>query len=356
MSKTKISWTDYVWNPVVGCSKVSAGCQNCYAEQFARRLAAMDEARRLMSKYGAVVSQGHWNGKVFCDPAKLGEPLHWRKPRRIFVNSMGDLFHEQVPDEFIDKIFAVMSLAQHHIFMLLTKRPERMLKYFSEIATNRVVKWGRFAGLPKPDCPAALERIFSARNNFRLKSGQPYDVRPLPWPLPNVWLGVTAENQQAADERIPTLLQTPAAVRFVSVEPMLGPVDLEKLLGSAYEARTVQNGWHGIDWVIAGGETGPGARPMHPDWARSLRDQCQAAGTPFYFKAWGEWSPIEVMNDPAAPHILLAYNGKQTQEYCGWGRDNPTARFAQMVRVGKKAAGRLLDGRTWDEFPEVEMA
>jgi len=364
MTATKIEWADAVWNPTTGCTPVSEGCQNCYAKRF---------AERLRGRFGYPENEPF---RVTLHPERLDEPLRWRRPRRVFVNSMGDLFHDDVPLKFIAEVFDVMSCAtadcgkrhQHeeecwtgepHTFLILTKRPKRMKQILEELPD--------FVGEYWPgDMPL----------NIAIDAGN--------WPLRNVWLGVTCENQQTADERIPTLLQTLAAVRFVSVEPMLGPVDLSWIdLGEhvtqGYGPRRIVwdalRGWESqyksgkeryrdlakakcmvslgtrIDWVICGGETGPNARPMHPDWVRSLRDQAKWLGIPFYFKAWGDWSPIEVMNDPTAPHILLAYNGKQTQEYCGWGCDNPTARFAQMVRVGKKATGRLLDGRTWEGFP-----
>jgi len=305
--KSKIEWCDATWNPVTGCTKVSEGCRNCYAKTFTERFEG---------------TPGHYfesGFKVTLRPEKLDQPLRWRRPRRIFVNSMSDLFHPDVPDDFIDQVFAVMALAPQHTFQVLTKRPERMLAWY-----NRD--------------PADMNDAL-------------YPFRVNRWPLPNVWLGVSVENQKAADERIPLLLQTPAAIRFLSCEPLLGEVDLSKWLltpgwvPSYYDPDNI----HGypnaeptnefINWVIVGGESGPRARPMHPDWVRGLRDQCQAAGVPFFFKQWGEWHQT---------HDLCAgqngYLGKQ------WHTIDPDT---SLCRIGKRAAGRTLDGQTWDKIPEV---
>lgn len=301
---SKIEWTDATWNPVTGCTKVSPGCDHCYAETFAERFRG---------------TPGHYfeNGfDVQLRPDKLDQPLEWRKPRRIFVNSMSDLFHDQVPDKYIAQVFAIMAAAPQHTFQVLTKRHGRMRSLLSSSAFVR-----RCAPI---------------------------------WPLPNVWLGVSVENQQWADIRIPALLDTPAAVRFLSCEPLLGPVDLgladlcPDCLGlGGWPCHT--DGYHykrpGIDWVIVGGESGRGARPMHPEWARQLRDQCQAVGVPFLFKQWGEWCPIWNLRSPKAippgPYVHAEHLFR-----------TPLGVF-RMQRVGKKNAGRELDGRTWDEFPEV---
>jgi len=262
--KTKIEWCDASWNPVTGCSKVSEGCQNCYAERMAWRFYSGSD------KYTSRSS--HF--KVQCHIERLDIPIGWRKPRKIFVCSMGDLFHEAVPAAFIAEVFGVMACAtvdcgkrhEHeeecwqgppHTFLVPTKRPERMLRFFREELSREMEHW-------QGDAPLSVA----------------LDVG---WPLQNVWLGVSVENQAKAAERIPLLLQAPAAVRFVSVEPMLGPVDLSPwLCDHEWEHGTPG----GLNWVICGGETGPGARPMDPAWARSLRDQCQlaGAGVPFFFK------------------------------------------------------------------------
>jgi protein gp37 len=297
-----IIWTETTWNPVRGCSKVSPGCANCYAERMAARFCGPGEP------YHGTIADGRWTGKVRLEEDALTAPMRWRKPRRIFVCSMSDLFHPEVPDSYIGKIFGVMAEAHQHTFQVLTKRAQRMLEWSKSVAHY-----------PKGD---------------RSKS-------PVPgWP-PNVWLGVTAEDQKRVDERIPLLLQTPAAVRFVSCEPLLGPVDLAKA-GAVWSdmndkiipgCRSI--GTKEINWVIVGGESGPGARPMHPDWARGLRDQCQAAGVPFLFKQWGEWGPRT--GDQGVPDYAF---------FKGPGAE------CHVWRVGKKAAGRLMDGRTWDEFPK----
>jgi len=244
-ANSKIEWTETTWNPVTGCTKISTGCKNCYAERMAKRLQAAG-----VEKYR--------NGfEATLHPNELERPLRWRKPRMIFVCSMSDLFHDDVPDDFIRSVFEVMQQASLHTFQVLTKRAERMADL-----------------LTRPD-----------------------------WPLPpNVWVGVTAENQAMADRRIPHLLRIHrASVRFISAEPLLGPIDLDRAC-CTFDQYAV-----GIDWVIVGGESGPGARPMQPEWVRDIRDQCQAAGVPFFFKQWGG--------------------------------------------TNKKKTGRLLDGRTWDEMP-----
>ncbi len=329
-TNTKIEWTDATWNPIVGCTRVSEGCMNCYAERFAARFHERFGGVSRMTEHGP-----RWTGKIVLRPETLGLPLRWRKPRRVFVNSMSDLFHPDVPDDFIDQVFAVMALCPQHTFQVLTKRPERMIAYL----TNLPKRAENTPALPDRNVPYEDGRICEF---LRAALGPGTPVIDRKWPLSNVWLGVSVENQQAADERIPLLLQTPAAVRFLSCEPLLGPVDLTEWLGpeitDAMKAPGARCGHHGIllngnpckycfperiDWIIVGGESGPGARPMHPDWVRSIRDQCKAAEVPFFFKQWGEWK--------------LSW---MAGEY-------------QWMRVGKKAAGRLLDGRTWDELPVV---
>ena len=284
--RSTIEWTDATWNPVTGCTHVSEGCRYCYAERVLPRT-------------------GQSFDKVVCHPDRLEAPLHWRKPRRIFVNSLSDLFHEDVPDEFIRTVFKVMGEARQHTFQVLTKRPERMRAYTQSLLDE---------------------------NDFPTLSGSTEE--PFPWS--NVWLGISCEDQKTADERIPLLLQTPAAVRFISAEPLLGPIDLSRIGGkSAMAYRMIGVEPRRLDWVIVGGESGPHARPMHPDWARSLRDQCFAVDVPFFFKQWGEWAPDEMLDSERGT----------------------TARSRQvdgiwMTRFGKKAAGRILDGRTWDELPK----
>ena len=234
-TKSSIEWTESTWNPVTGCTKISSGCKHCYAERMAKRLHAMGQPN-------------YRNGfKVSCHPDVLGLPLKWKKSQMIFVNSMSDLFHNEVSAEFIDEIFFTMNEARWHTFQILTKRAGRL----SQLA-------GRFK-----------------------------------W-SPNIWMGVTVENADHVD-RIDYLRKVPASVRFLSLEPLLGPLPSLDL--------------RNIDWVIVGGESGPGARPMDPEWAADLRDQCLSANVPFFFKQWGG--------------------------------------------VQKKKAGRTLDERTWDQMPSL---
>ena len=282
---TGISWTDETWTIVTGCSKVSAGCKNCYAETLAKRLAGMGK-----DGYTALPwTKGNAEENVTLRPERLEQPLRWKRPRRVFVTSMGDLFHHLVPDEFIARTFAVMALSGHHTFQVLTKRPERMAAWVGDERTPGTVVEALaefFAA-----SPATINRTVED-NEMRGRPGFVY-----PWPLPNVWLGTSVEDQRAADGRIPHLLKTPAAARFLSCEPLIGPVGLRGLRAKngalidalAGDARTPDGVIYAaapgsIHWVIAGGESGPNHRPMSEEWARSLRDQCVAAGVPFFFK------------------------------------------------------------------------
>jgi protein gp37 len=296
---TGIEWTDATWQVTHGCSLVSPGCSNCYAMRMAARLQAMGQKRYAgltqPSKAGAV-----WSGVVRpCSDETLAIPLRWKRPRRIFVDSMSDLFHEDVPDEHIDKVFAVMALAPHHTFQVLTKRSARMQRWFaswpSGAARHHHIRSAVHALLrPRGD--------WSSRDPEWQKSIDAIDGC---WPLPNVWLGVSVEDQQRADERIPDLLATLAALRFISAEPLLGPVVLDPLWLTASPSAAFASGevtahmpdWtrigaHALDWVIAGGESGPRRRPVNPDWLRSLRDQCAAAGVAFFAKQLDKVAPI----------------------------------------------------------------
>jgi len=261
---SSIEWTDKTWNPTTGCTRVSPGCKNCYAFQLHdMRHAAHIAGKKVAPQYAKPFKEL----QLFDD--RLTDPLGWRKPCRVFVNSMSDLFHKDVPDEFIDRVFAVMALAPQHTFQVLTKRPERMAAYLNDYRDSKLGKM-RFKDMP--------------------------DGGVLIAPLPNVWLGTSVENQAAADERIPHLLKTPAAVRFLSCEPLLGPVDLEKYLRcpsckSFYRTQGPSLGcWDchsAIDWCIVGGESGPGARPCNVAWVRSIVEQCKAAGAPVFVKQLG---------------------------------------------------------------------
>ena len=288
MANTKIEWTEKSWNPVTGCTKISPGCQNCYAERMSKRLR------------GRCGYDAENPFKVTLHPNRLEEPLRCSKPSTIFVCSMGDLFHPEVPFAYIERVFNIMLHAPQHTFLVLTKRP-RTAKMFLD--------------------PNLRSDVFKH------------------WPLPNVWLGVTAENRPMWYERVPILKQIEAAKRFVSCEPDLGPLGEVDLIG--------------LDWIICGGETGPNARPMHPDWARSLRDQCQEAGVPFFFKQWGEWAPMGVLYAKGESRFVLNDGTSINNEQYATG-EAPDKYPCRMVRVGKKAAGRSLDGREWNEMPGVK--
>lgn len=311
--KSKIEWTDTTWSPVTGCTKVSDGCKNCYAER---------EVETRWSKNPKSVFYGRKFTDVRTHADQLEKPLQWKKPQRIFVCPRGDLFHESVPDEFLPEVFAVMAMAPRHTFQVLTKRPERM---------REVLNDGIFF--------EADEQTVKAMGGV---------LRDENWPLPNVWLGVSVENQTAADQRIPLLLKTLAAVRWVSAEPLLGRLDLCEHFGmwwnstmQCFESTGTEfnkpHGQRGVDWVVAGGESGPNARTMHPDWVRALRDQCAAAGVPFLFKQWGEWIPMLgcVGGIPVRGEKFTHSDGT----IMGW--------------AGKKSAGRMLDGVLHDAYPEV---
>lgn len=321
--KSKIEWTEASWTPIrarnkvtgkIGwhCEHATPGCEFCYAESMNKRLGT-----------GLPFKPGHRKDiEIFLDEKMLTQPLRWSRGRVIFVCSMTDLFADFVPDEWIDRVFAVMALAPQHTFQVLTKRAERMHRHLRN-------EYGALEGRIFPH----WQRLGLDRFGHAFKEPQRLQL-----PLPNVWLGVSAEDQKRADERIPHLLQTPAAVRFISAEPLLGEINLQKIALGTSDAtfyghleikhaaffmdalRGVNKGAiPALDWIIVGGESGPNARPMHPDWARSIRDQCQAAGVRFFFKQWGEHD----------------------------GHNFP-------IKVGKRAAGRLLDGREHNEMPEKD--
>lgn len=384
--RSAIEWTDATWNPIrarsllakggIGwhCEKVSDGCRNCYAEPMNR------------DRFGTGLAYKPGNtGKVdiYLDEDVLRRPLSWRRPRRVFPGSMTDIFGDWVSDQMLDRIFATMILTPQHTYQVLTKRSARMREYvgqwFERLAHNEV----------SVDHP-------TGRANFR----DLVDWHVLPTVLPNVWLGVSTEDQRSADERVPDLLATPAAIRFVSAEPLLGSIDFEPWLacprhdidvngqswgcqgcdsdcpscpkGKAHydydEGPVDQHGmpeWiterrRTLDWIIAGGESGPNARPMHPDWARSLRDQCAAAGVAYLFKQHGEWLHEDQVRDGQHPgaRFFLA-DGSPVDEappfgpatgrlWHWWAPDHKAS-----IRIGKAHAGRLLDGVEHNAMPEV---
>lgn len=343
--KTGIEWTDATWNPTRGCTRVSEGCRHCYAEGVAYRFSGPGEPYEKLVQIGADGKRrAQWNGNIRFVEEALFTPLRWKRPRRIFVNSMSDLFHEGVTDEQLDRIFALMALCPQHTFQVLTKRPERMREYFAERYLNNRI--GREINIFADD-PKLINVPLDVPGWGTSPRGSEWD------PLENVWLGVSVEEARWKS-RIDELRVVPAALRFLSLEPLLGelgPLDLT-----------------GIDWVIAGGESGPGARPMHPDWVRSVRNQCVAAGVPFFFKQWGEWLPSKVV--PVVLSARAAELGgrcfdsvflpdKPREELLKSGKTKDCDIRAALLgkggttlyRVGKKAAGDLLDGVQWHQFP-----
>jgi protein gp37 len=321
---TKIEWTDETWNPVRGCSIVSEGCKNCYAMRQAHRFSGKGRPYEGLTRKTAHGPK--WTGKLKFSFTELQKPLKWKKPRRIFVCSMSDLFHEGVHFNTIAEVFIKIEQCPQHTFQILTKRPERAVQFFEWL--SETVTWK-----PKTD---------------------------------NVWIGTSVEDQKTANERIPHLLKIPAAVRFLSCEPLLGPVDLKSQISNLKS----------IHWVIAGGESGPGARPMHPDWVRSLRDQCKDAAVPFFFKQWGEYMPFEADIQP--PFYNSAYHGNEMYDAHGMnfidpetgnaGKfkgfrwfDHDTAAIMDIetncgnctayLKMGKARTGCMLDGKVHREFP-----
>ena len=347
---TKIQWTDRTWNPVRGCSRVSEGCRNCYAERMARRFSGggFDST----APFHAFADDRGWTGRVELVESKLMEPLRWRKPSRVFVNSMSDLFHESLPDEAIDRVFAVMALAPQHTFQVLTKRPRRMLEWSTRPTAINVdgeertgardavaLSAGGMCGWP--------HGVLDGRAVLHVRRG---------WPLPNVWLGVSVEDQATADERIPKLLATPAAVRFVSYEPALGPVDFNKreLLCKTWR-RGITIGTY-LDWIIVGGESGPGARPFDVAWARSVVRQCKDAGVACFVKQLGA-NPVggELDCDECDGSGRYLIDGKPLRCICADGRvlrdrkggepsewpDDLRVREFPDALLGRRASGNL---------------
>ena len=365
---------DRAWSLVRGCTKVSEGCLHCWSERESS-MRSVHPNEKIKAQYDRLTNVfGRFNGKIRLMENNLELPLRVKKPTTWAA--WNDLFHEDVPDEFILATFVAMGLTYkntgemeeispghkvaihepRHTFIILTKRPERMKNLVKRLVSGEPDKvWEEKA------------HFFAA--GLATKNGSPLPGNAIftfgKWVkdgMPGLWLGVTAENQEQADKRIPILLQIPATVRFVSVEPMLGPIVLRRkavndneivqaaLMGRLDEySRPIERG---IDWIICGGESGPGARPIHPDWARSLRDQCQAAGVPFFFKQWGEWRQVGLCG--TEPDDRRYYNKSNVQIVNHEGGQGYHGKGAiYMQRVGKKKAGRILDSRTWDEFPEV---
>jgi len=427
---TKIEWThvpdgqgDFkkgeTWNPQVGCVEVSPACRHCYAASTAHL-----HAKTVPQHAGLTVvrSNGvHWNGEINRVPKLLEKPLRWREPRGIFVGSMTDTFLRVDTDEdceFIAALFGVMAATPHHTYMLLTKRPENAAKWFAWL-DKQVEAMGPHSthhdyviatAVEHMQKAGASERILDRCANYSAAPGEedPFIKDFEEWPLPNVWMMVTAEDQQRADERIPALLQLPAAVRGVSYEPACGPVDFSPWLRGV---RIAEQGWDvwelqrdepevyrdsaplfdtqeearkwadaqgfefgyyieqtdeddlhpdhlvNLDWIIAGGESGHGARPAHPDWFRSARYQCVAVGVAFFFKQWGEWAPHGdgwthvVFSDGKLDTWEAAYSETAAEDRGMLEATLADCDGAMIKRVGKAAAGRELDGETWSQFP-----
>jgi protein gp37 len=342
--QTGIEWTDATWNPIRGCSRVSEGCRNCYAERVASRFSDEGQAYHGLARRRSN-GEPQWTGEVIVVERHLYDPLRWKEPRKIFVNSMSDLFHEQLVIDDIAHIFAVMAIARQHTFQVLTKRAKAMQEVLSDPEWLDVLK--------AHVLEVALAQAPETKGGYT-------------WPLPNVWLGVSVENQDAANNRIPALIETPAAVRFLSCEPLLGPLSFRwaswQPLSRDRDTGHL-DGLRKLDWVIAGGESGPHARPMHPVWARRLRDQCVEADVPFFFKQWGEHRPVvELYRDETIERLdecdddrVVCVDNDGTEWVNNERRcdGQPPSGSWYMERVGKKRAGGELDGRVWHQFPAV---
>ena len=332
--KSKIEWTDATWNPITGCSIISPGCANCYAMKLAGTRLRFHPSRRGLTKdtkTGPV-----WTGDLRVNEQWFDQPFEWKKGRMIFVCAHGDLFHEKVPDAIIDEIFAIMALNDQHIFQVLTKRDGRMREYFESI------RYHALSQSVEARIARAAKNLASGRAGENVNAA--YWDAFWQWPLPNVMLGVSVEDQYHAINRVGNLTLTPAACRFVSYEPALGPIDLTHLKGFMDGS---------IHWLIAGGESGPRARPADPEWFRSIRNQCETADVPFLFKQWGEWFPGHVhATDVEIPYPDEVHDVDIIDRIEGQ-RNIVEHGQKMMIRVGKKSAGNKLDNVEHMAFPDI---
>lgn len=365
-SQSDIEWTDATWTPLKArnpkdgktgwhCVKISPACTRCYAATF--------NMRRLPNGGTGLDYVATSDAETYLDEKTLLQPLGWRKPKRVFVCSMTDLFGEWVTDEIIDRVFAVMALCPQHTFQVLTKRADRMADYCNAIGKTRRIM--------------SIARELAAGRGTAMMNRAAVQV----FPLPNVWLGVSVENQKYADERIPHLLNTPAAVRFLSIEPLLGPVNFMRVLvehklslgaGKSLRPENMPVAPK-LHWSIVGGESGREARPMNPHWVYDIRDQCRASGTAFFLKQFGEWAPwgcSGIASGWTRTRVVgdKIYGKLHNSDFQDGYKEIPVlegkdfeTRFLEpgmvgVVRVGKKLAGRLLDGKEYNEFPEVSHA
>ena len=368
--KTGISWTQThnpdgtvspgaTWNPVSGCTKLTAECKHCYVERDWHRLTHLP------------AYEGREFTDVACHEERLDQPLRWQRARRIFVCSTADLFHADVPDEFLDRVFGIMALCPQHTFLVLTKRADRMQQYLSAPGRREAIAKAA-DGFPAKH-PLDWVRADGCESFER--GGNPNeDTEWLPrWPLPNVHVGVTAGTQESANERLPLLRKTPASKRWVSMEPLLEPVDLRfgeglsededssvgcfpcDVGGKRHQHYIGESCGRGLDWVVVGGESGSRnkARPMHPQWAMDIRDQCAEAGVPFYFKQQGEWilgraATNDQLNNTKVWGCWVNIHDGKTHD--GTSHDAFRDGDTNMLYVGRKAAGEVLDGREHKEM------
>lgn len=403
MANTKIEWCDATLNVFRGCLKVSEGCKNCYAITTAHQLntrfknAGNEAARKVAAKYEGLTKvlgngEKNWTGEVQVDYDTMMQPFKWKKGKRIFVNSMSDVFYEKISVADIAILFAVMFLTPQHTYMILTKRPERMNEVLNSsefvakvcVAVDLIRTYRSIAD-GNPLTSAEFEAVKITLNDYTTGNSLRIDKAPIEtFPFPNIWLGVSVENQATADERIPLLLSTPAHIRFLSMEPLLGEVDLMQIPVGNYFLNTVKGTIYSaaklsdirepyesyyqdkIDWVIVGGESGSKARPMNPLWVQKIQEECEKASVPFFFKQWGEWSP-NLLADNMKKLVdwpELAKRPNTQLRNCFLGSSNkivvPDVKvhfnelLYRMYKIGKHKAGRLLNGKEYNEFPKTD--